>query len=106
MSGPLVLFLVLGAVLEIGGDAAVRRGLDRSASSWLVTGGAMLVAYGLMVNLNREIRFGRLMGVYIAIFFVVSQVLSFAVFGERPSARLLLGGALIVCGGLVIQTGS
>jgi len=45
------------------------------------------------------------MGLYIAVFFVVSQVLSFVIFDERPGPTLLLGGALIVAGGLVIQSG-
>ena len=65
----------------------------------------MLIVYGLVINTNRLIDFGRLMGLYIAVFFVVSQVLSLVLFGERPSAGLVLGGALVVAGGLVIQFG-
>lgn len=42
------------------------------------------------------------MGLYIAIFFVVSQVISFVFFGERPSVAVLAGGALVVAGGLVM----
>lgn len=45
------------------------------------------------------------MGLYTAVFFVVSQLMSLALFGERPLPSLLLGGALIVAGGLVIQLG-
>ena len=99
-------FLVLAAVLEIAGDAAIRYGLVRSHWPWLALGGATLVAYGFAVNVDRAILFGRLMGLYIAVFFVVSQLLSFAFFGERPPASLMLGGALIACGGLVIQFGA
>jgi drug/metabolite transporter superfamily protein YnfA len=101
-----VLVLILAAALEVGGDAALRRGLVGSAWLWLVLGAATLVAYGLVVNVNRSIEFGRLMGLYIAVFFIVSQVLSFAFFGERPSFSLIVGGALIVAGGLVIQRGT
>ena len=97
--------LVLAAVLEIGGDAAIRVGLLRSAWPWLPLGGATLVAYGLVVNVNRALDFGRLMGLYIAVFFVVSQLLSFVFFDERPPASLTLGGALIVSGGLLIHFG-
>jgi small multidrug resistance family-3 protein len=57
------------------------------------------------VNVNRAVDFGRLMGLYTAVFFVVSQLMSLALFGERPLPSLLLGGALIVAGGLVIQLG-
>ena len=45
------------------------------------------------------------MGTYIAVFFVVSQLIGMLAFGERPSARLLVGGALIVAGGIWIQLG-
>jgi drug/metabolite transporter (DMT)-like permease len=46
------------------------------------------------------------MGIYIVVFFVVSQAIAWVVFGERPSTTLVLGGALIVAGGLVIQAGA
>ncbi len=98
--------LVLAAVLEMAGDAAIRQGLVRSGWAWLALGGAMLVAYGFAVNVNRAINFGRLMGLYIAVLFVVSQLLSFMFFDERPPATLTLGGALIVAGGLVIHFGA
>src|SRR2546422_2326634 len=98
--------LVLAALLEIGGDAAIRYGLLRSAWSWLALGGTALLAYGLAVNANRALHFGQLMGLYIAVFFVVSQVLSFVFFDERPPMSLTLGGALIVSGGLVIHFGA
>jgi drug/metabolite transporter superfamily protein YnfA len=95
--------LIVAAALEIGGDAAVRRGLIQSASLWLLLGATMLIAYGFLVNVNRSMPFGRLMGLYIAVFFIVSQLVSMALFAERPSLGLLAGGALIVAGGLVIQ---
>jgi len=98
--------LVLAALLEVGGDAAIRRGLLGSAPLRVVLGGLALVAYGLTVNLNREIEFGRLMGAYIAIFFVVSQLIGVVVFREPPSWTILVGGALFVLGGAVIQLGA
>lgn len=98
--------LLVAAALEIGGDAALRRGLIQCAWPWLATGGTTLIAYGLVVNLNRSIAFGRLMGAYIAVFFVVSQMLSALFFGERPSPSVICGGTLIVAGGLVIQLGT
>src|SRR5436305_8233650 len=97
--------LALAALLEIGGDAAIRHGLLRSAWPWLALGGATLVAYGLVVNLNQGVAFGRLMGLYIAVFFVVSQCLSFVFFAERPPVGLTLGGALIGAGGLAVHSG-
>jgi small multidrug resistance family-3 protein len=98
--------LVAAAVLEIAGDAAIRHGLVRSAWPWLIAGSAALVTYGFTVNARRTIDFNRLMGGYIAVFFVVSQAIAWAAFGERPSAALVVGGALVVAGGLVIQAGA
>jgi len=104
MTGALV-FLVVAAVLEVGGDAAVRRGLVETRAGWLLLGAASLVAYGFAVNWNRSVDFGRLLGAYIAVFFVVSQAIAALVFGESPSRSIVVGGALIVVGGAVIQLG-
>jgi len=100
-----LLALVIAALLEVGGDAAVRRGLVETKTGWLLLGAASLVAYGFAVNWSRAIDFGRLMGVYIAVFFVVSQAIATVVFGEMPSRSVVIGGALIVAGGAVIQLG-
>jgi drug/metabolite transporter superfamily protein YnfA len=105
MNGIDAVMLVVAASLEIGGDAAIRQGLIRTTWLWLALGAATLVAYGFVVNVNRVIDFGRLMGLYIAVFFVVSQLLSLLFFAERPSTSLIVGGALIVLGGVVIQVG-
>jgi drug/metabolite transporter (DMT)-like permease len=43
-----------------------------------------------------------LMGIYIVLFFVVSQVISAVVFRELPDDRLILGGAFIITGGILI----
>ncbi len=101
-----LLALIVAAVLEISGDALIRAGLVDAKWHLVVGGGAVLVAYGLVVNVNRTIDFGRLMGVYIAVFFVVSQIVAFAAFGSRPSIRSVLAGALIVVGGVLFQLGS
>lgn len=92
--------LVLAAALEVGGDALVRMGLG-GRSYLIAAGGLTLLAYGVLVN-KSGLDFNRLMGVYIAIFFVVSQVISWIVFKQIPDDRLLLGGGFIVTGGLLI----
>ena len=106
MRPPLALLLLLGAaVLEAGGDAIVRRGLHAGHLGWrsglILAGGAVLMAYGVAVNLPPW-DFGRLLGVYVALFFLVAQVINLAVFGAAPSAPILVGGALIVAGGVVM----
>lgn len=92
--------LVLAAALEVGGDALVRIGL-RGPAFWMAAGGLVLFAYGVLVNLS-GIDFNRLMGIYIAVFFVVSQVISFIFFKQIPDDKILLGGGFIVTGGLLI----
>jgi small multidrug resistance family-3 protein len=96
-----ILLLILAAALEVGGDALVRWGLRGGKWYGLVLGAAVLFAYGLSVNLPKW-DFGRLMGVYIAVFFVVAQVVAVVVFRERLSMPTLVGGALIVTGGVLI----
>jgi drug/metabolite transporter (DMT)-like permease len=92
--------LAVAALLETGGDAGVRLGL-RGHVWGFVVGPLSLVAYGFVVNLSRW-DFSRLMGVYIAIFFLVSQLLAVILFRERPQLPLLVGGALIVAGGMLL----
>ena len=92
--------LILAAALEVGGDALVRIGLHSYGYS-LAAGAFALFAYGILVN-QSGVDFNRLMGIYIAIFFVVSQAISFVFFKQIPDDRMLLGGGFIVAGGLVI----
>lgn len=92
--------LALAALLECGGDALIRLGL-RGARWSLVVGAVALVVYGFVVNLARW-DFNRLMGAYIAVFFVVSQLLAVLLFRERLQTPAYVGGALIVAGGLIL----
>ena len=92
--------LALSALLEAGGDAGMRAGMQGRRFGFAL-GALMLVAYGFVVNLPKW-NFGRLMGVYISLFFIVSQVIAIVVFHERLRLPTLIGGALIVAGGLVL----
>ncbi len=98
----LTLTILIGAaILEVGGDALIRFGLA-GARGWIVAGAAVLTTYGIVVN-QGTLDFGRLMGVYIAVFFVVSQLIAFAIFHQPPTRATLAGGALVVAGGLVMM---
>ena len=96
-----LIVLVVAAVLEVLGDLGMRRGLDGRGWGYLV-GAALLAGYGLLVN-QPALHFGRALGAYIAVFFVVSQLVAFWAYGERPGPVLLTGGGLIVAGGLLIH---
>ena len=96
--------LVLAALLEVGGDAVIRRGLQGRSALLLACGGALLFTYGVAVN-AAPWTFGRLLGGYVAIFFVLAQILDVVVFGHRPSWSILAGGTLVVAGGAVVLFG-
>ena len=92
--------LVIAALLEAGGDAGMRVGIRGKPLGFLF-GALALVAYGVAVNVPKW-DFGRLLGVYIALFFVVSQLIAVLAFKEKIGAPTLVGGALIVAGGAVL----
>ncbi len=99
------LLLLLAAVLEASGDAIVRLGLHSpslgSRIGLFVAGAAVLFAYGVAVN-SPPWDFGKLLGVYVTLFFLVAQIINLVFFGVRPDLPIFVGGALIIGGGLVI----
>ena len=105
MTGAVTLLLLfLAAVLEAGGDALVRAGLRSAVPlrvAFLLGGAVVLFVYGCAVNAPRW-DFGRLLGVYMVLFFVVAQLTAWVAFRELPSAGILLGGAFILVGGLIV----
>jgi hypothetical protein len=104
----LILFLFAAALLEVGGDAAVRSGLLATPIRWLpiVLGGALLAAYGVVVNLaakaNAKLDLGMLLGFYVGFFALVATFWNFRDVPRYPLARWL-GLGLIIAGGVIIQ---
>jgi len=49
--------------------------------------------------------FGRLLGVYVAFFFIVAQLIAWLAFGRQPTISLLAGGTLIIAGGYIVSRG-
>jgi drug/metabolite transporter superfamily protein YnfA len=107
VSNPLGAFatLALAAWLEAFGDSFFQVGLHRSSGiarvSACMAGVAVLGLYGVLVNVPRW-DFGRLLGVYVALFFLMAQILNKVRFGQWPAPPVCVGGALIVSGALVI----
>ena len=98
------LIFIAAALLEVGGDATVRRGLRGKSLFFIVAGMLMLGVYGVVVNTVKW-DFSKLLGVYVAFFATVSVLAGRIVFKEAVPASTWLGLALIVAGGLVIQFG-
>ena len=105
MNGALLL-LFAAALLEAGGDALVRLGLQAYTTLLRVTlfsaAGLILFTYGYVVNAPPW-NFGRLLGVYVMFFFVIAQGISWIIFHQKPSPAVLIGGAFIIAGGIIIS---
>ena len=101
---PIAALLLVAAVLEVGGDAVIRRGLRGGGLLLVVAGFVVLGGYGIVVNLVPW-EFGRLLGVYVGVFATASVLCGRFVFGESVPASTWVGLALVVAGGLVIQFG-
>jgi len=101
-----MIVLFCAAVLEAGGDALIRMALRGPTLArtllFFVCGGLVLTFYGYVVNAPRW-DFGRLLGVYVAFFFIVAQLIAWIGFGQKPTTMILLGGALIVAGGCIVS---
>jgi hypothetical protein len=97
--------LALAAFLEAWGDSFFQAGFYRSTGSarvlMLIAGTAVLAFYGSTVNIPRW-DFGKLLGVYVVLFFIAAQLLNKIRFGQSPTPPIYVGGALIAIGGAVV----
>ncbi len=95
---------VVAALLEVGGDATMRRGLRGRSLLFVVAGAVTLTSYGLVVNTVKW-DFSKLLGVYVAVFALVSVLAGRFLFKEAIPSSTWLGLIVIIAGGLVIQFG-
>jgi small multidrug resistance family-3 protein len=86
-------FLLVATIMEASGDALVRMGLGQAALGIRIA----LFALGAI-----PLEFGRVVGLYIAMLFIVWQFINLIAFRSAPSLAVLLGGTLIVAGGLIV----
>lgn len=100
-----LVFLSIATTLEVSGDAVVRLALYNHAGvtrlALMLAGAALLFGYGFSLNLA-PVEFRRVVGLYIATLFVVWQVINLIVFRTSPNLPILVGGALIMAGGLIV----
>jgi drug/metabolite transporter superfamily protein YnfA len=89
-----LVILLCAALLEAGGDAIMRAGIHNATPDrrWLLIlcGSLVLAAYGWTVSAPPW-NFGRLLGAYVAILFVVAQAIAWIAFGQRPTLAVLVG---------------
>jgi drug/metabolite transporter superfamily protein YnfA len=102
--GVLVL-LSLAAFLEAYGDSCFQSALYRASGMtrvvYFVSGALVLSLYGLLVNAARW-EFGKLLAIYVVLFFVITQILAKVRFNQQPTLPILVGGSLIVAGGILM----
>jgi small multidrug resistance family-3 protein len=97
--------LAAAAFLEAYGDSCFQSGLYRSRGVGRILvfliGAASLIFYGLVVNIPRW-DFGKLLGVYVVLFFLCAQLIARVRFGQVPTLAVIAGGVLITAGGMII----
>jgi hypothetical protein len=110
VSSPVGAFCVLAvaAYLEVQGDAFFQSGLYHASGvrrlGFFLAGTVVLVCYSLFLN-SSKVDFGRLLGVYVVLFFLVAQVVARVQFHQSPSRAIYVGGTFIVVGGLIMSLG-
>ena len=98
-------FILIATILEVTGDAIIRTSVYNHTGiariGLMLAGGILLLGYGTSINLA-PVEFGQVVGLYIATLFVVWQTINFIAFKSVPSIPVLVGGAFIVVGGLIV----
>jgi len=99
------LYVLAATILEAVGDAIVRLAIHHPSLPTRVllflTGFILLGLYGTSLNLA-PVGFATVTGMYIATLFVVFQIVNLVFFHVPPTPPVLVGGAFIVTGGLIV----
>ena len=98
--------LIVTTALEACGDAVIRLGLHGQAAlpariGLFAAGTVLLLGYGTTLNLAPQ-EFGKLIGAYVATFFIMAQIINLVFFRTPPSLPIWVGGAFILAGGLIV----
>ena len=95
---------IIAALLEVGGDALIRKGLREWGFGSIAIGFILLGSYGLAVNTVKW-DFSKLLGAYVACFACISILFGQFIFKEATSTSTWVGMVIIIIGGLIIQFG-
>ncbi|MGF1660882.1 MAG: YnfA family protein [Kineosporiaceae bacterium] len=99
-----VLLFALAALAEIGGAWLVWQGVRESRGLlWVGAGVLALGAYGLIVTLQPEVAFGRVLAAYGGVFVAGSLAWAAIVDGFRPDRYDLMGAAVCLVGVAVVM---
>lgn len=99
------LFVLAATIFEAAGDALLRIAIHSHAwpirIGYFITGAALLTLYGTSLNIA-PVEFGKVVGLYVALLYIVFQVTNYLAFKAKPTLPVLVGGVLIVAGGLLV----
>ena len=98
------LIFIAAALLEMNGDAMIRKGLRGSGILFIAVGFVILGCYGLVVN-SVKWDFSKLIGVYVGVFATASVLYGRYMFKENIPWSTWIGLIVIIAGGLIIQFG-
>jgi hypothetical protein len=100
-----VFFILLATIFEVSGDAIIRMSIYNHAgivrAGFMAMGALLLFGYGFFLNLA-PVAFGQVAGLYILTLFVVWQIGNYIAFRSLPTLPIIIGGALVITGGLII----
>ncbi len=100
------LFVLVATIFESVGDAVIRLALKNAGMGprvgFLALGVTLLGLYGTSLNLA-PVEFAAVTGLYVAVLFVMFQITNFIIFRTAPTVPVIVGGALIVAGGMVVS---
>ena len=100
------LFVLAATIFEAAGDALLRIAIHSHAwhirISYFVIGAVLLTLYGTSLNIA-PVEFGKVVGLYVALLYVVFQVTNYLAFKAKPTLPVFVGGALIVTCGLLVM---
>jgi small multidrug resistance family-3 protein len=68
---------------------------------WFLAGAAVFVCYSLFLN-SSKVEFGKLLGIYVVLFFLVDQIIAKIQFHQAPAKPIYLGGVFVAVGGLIM----
>jgi small multidrug resistance family-3 protein len=96
--------MAAAALLEVLGDALIRKGLRGAGLGLVALGFIVLGSYGVVVN-RIALDFSKLLGAYVGVFAIVSVLFGRIVFQERIPTSTWLGLGVVLAGSLIIQLG-
>ena len=103
-----IFFLIVATLFEVCGDAIIRTSIYNHTGimriGFMLIGTILLFCYGFSLNIA-PVEFGKVVGLYIATLLIVWQVINYIVFHKLPSLAIIIGGAMVVVGGLIITFG-